>query len=229
MADGGILSYYPWKLLDVTKSTYRSTGISLEHPPTILIQDTVSLDSDGVPEWWSMGNVIGIKGLHTMIAAGHTNELCAVFAEVNLLCHLLIHSWKRSASVADDDIEQFHTDFCAAIRYSSHELNDTFVYGPSGFKTPAQLHLPDPTWDALHQHIMLNTLTTYNTSTDTRVLPVVDLSFLQSDKYSVILKRLSEIKCQPTLAVALNTAQLYISITVNSPHYTWCHGALTLL
>ena len=193
-ADAGILSYYPWELLDVIQSTYRSTGISLDQPPTILTQDTISLDADGTPEWWTMGNVIGIKGLHTMIAAGHTNELCAVIAEVNLSCHLLIHLWKRSATVSDTDVEQFHMDFCTAIRSSSHELTDSFVYGPNGFKSPAQLNLPDPAWDAIHQHIMLSTLTTYNTATDTRVLPSVDLSFPQSDKYSIILKRLAEIQ-----------------------------------
>ena len=116
-----------------------------------------------------------------------------------------------------EDLEQFYTDFCAAIRYSSHEMTDSFVIGPAGFKTPYQLGLVDPAWDAIHQHIMLNTITTYNTKTDTRVLPAIDLSFLQSVKYSVILKRLGDIKCQPVPAVALNTAQLYISATVTQP------------
>ena len=89
--DSGMLSYYPWELLDITKATYRSTGTSLDSPPTIIIKDTVTLDKNGVPEWWTMGNVIGEKTLHAMITAGHTNEISVVIAEVSLMCHLLVH------------------------------------------------------------------------------------------------------------------------------------------
>ena len=78
-----------------------------------------------------------IACLHEMINISHSNELRAVLAEVNLLCHLLVHLWRRSTTVAKADIEQFHVDFCAAIRYSSHERTDTFVYGVGGFKTSA--------------------------------------------------------------------------------------------
>ena len=89
--DSGMLSYYAWELLDITKSTYRSTGTSLDSPPTIIVKDTITLDASGVPEWWTMGNVIGEKTLHAMIASGHTNQLSVVIAEVSLMCHLLVH------------------------------------------------------------------------------------------------------------------------------------------
>ena len=136
------MSYYPWELLDVVKNTYRSTGI--ETPPTIDIKGTVSLSARGTPEWWTMGNAIGLPALHEMINSRHSSELSGVIAEVNLLCHLLVHRWRRSVNVTAADIEQFHVDFCAAIRYSSHEFTDSFVYGTVPFKTPAQLGLSDP-------------------------------------------------------------------------------------
>ena len=59
-SNDSVLSYYPWEVLGVVKSTYKSTGISLEPPPTIDIHDTVTLTARGNQEWWSKGNDIGL-------------------------------------------------------------------------------------------------------------------------------------------------------------------------
>ena len=85
--DHHCFQFYPWELLDNMQTTYRTTGISLNQPPTIDISETVTLSEHGHPVYWANANAAGLPALREMIRNRQTNELSSIIKEVGSHCN----------------------------------------------------------------------------------------------------------------------------------------------